>query len=257
MPILRGNNVINVKVSLKNKELVGKSTYIQNLNESEIVIGDKKFSDSIFSKENDNTKSIMSFIRHHSINVGNNTFTVSTREEKESNLYDVYSIDLPPKYVSAGLDELFSSAVLDLKRTIPNSIKGRNISLKQLGVLKELDSDRIKELKNFSFKNGDEKFEDLIDTLNFIKLFDFEIINKSVVNKEIIEYFIKTQEKTNTDFYKQLKKYYKIATENQEIYNKLSYINIAIYDKPLGLIHISNKDKEKIKNRGRKYDNTL
>ena len=40
----------------------------------------------------------------------------------------------------------------------------------------------------------------------------------------------------NTRDYRNLKKYYKMAKSNTEIYTKISYINKIVHDKPLTLL---------------------
>ena len=52
---------------------------------------------------------------------------------------------------------------------------------------------------------------------------------------------------TNGKDYKNLKNYYAIAKENQEVYQLLTYMNRLIYDKPLNLITSKKKSKILVK----------
>lgn len=254
MPIGNGKNVVNVKVSLKNKNLISKGTFLQSLNESEIIVGNRKFSTSGYYERSNEYSDIVSFIRHFSLISGNDTFTVTTREEKGSTLYDVYSVSIPEKHVNEGLDLFFGAIVSDLRRTIPDSLKGRDISLKKFGVLEDLDKKRMKDFRIVVDGNRDfSEFEDLINTLEFLKMFDFEIMEDSVVTKELLEYQLESLKPCATDTYKKLSKYYKTALDNEDVYRKLVYIHRSIYNKPYNLIHKS-KAQEKIKLKERLYD---
>ncbi len=256
MPIGNGRNIVNVEVSLKNKNLISKDVYLQGINESEVVVGNRKFSLSLFSKNSNEYKDVVDFVRHHSINSMSDTFTVVTREKKASNLYDVYSVSLPPKYINAGLDLLFGASVVDLRKNIPDSLKGRDISLKRFGILDEFDKERMKEFRSVLLQDGNKdfsSFQDLIDTLEFLKVFDFKIIDGSVVSKDIVEYQLDVLKPCATDTYKKLHKYYKTALDNEDIYRKLVYIHKSIYGKPYNLIH-KDKENEKVKLKERLYD---
>lgn len=258
MPIGNGRNIVNVEVSLKNKNLISKDVFLQGLDESEVVVGNKKFSTSVFNNNNE-YKDVMDFVRHHSINLLSDTFNITTREKKESNLYDVYSVPIPPKYVNNGLDLLYGASIVDIRKTIPDSQKGRDISLKRFGILDEFDKERMKEFRSVLLKTGNKdfsEFQDLIDTLEFLKEFDFKIIDGSVVSKDIVEYQLGILEPCATDTYKKLSKYYKTALDNEDIYRKLVYIHKSIYDKPYNLIH-KDKEIEKIKLKERLYDKAV
>lgn len=250
MPIGNGKNVVNVKVTLKSQDLVTKSAYLSKLDESDVAVGNRKYSKSAYSKGNSEYKDVIDFVRHQAITNKENVINVTTREEKGSSLYDIYSVAMPPKHISDGLDKLYGAAIIDIMKTIPDSVKGRNISLKTFGVLEDLTDERIKELRTLSLMQGDRdfsEFEDIINTLNFLKLFNFEIMNDSIVSKEILEYQLEILKPTSTDVYRKLKKYYQTALDNENIYRKLVYLYRTIYDKPYNLIHKATKEKDKMK----------
>lgn len=250
MPIGNGKNVVNVKVTLKSQNLVTKSAYLSKLDESDVSVGNRKYSKSAYSRGNNEYNDVIDFIRHQAITNKEKTINVTTREEKGSSLYDIYSVNMPPKHISDGLDKLYGAAIVDIMKTIPDSIKGRNISLKNFGVLEDLTDERVKELRTLVLMHGEKdfsEFKDIINTLNFLKLFDFEIINDSIISKEVLEYQLDALELTSSDVYRKLKKYYQTALDNEAIYRKLVYLYRTIYEKPYNLIHKSTKTREKMK----------
>lgn len=247
VPMVNGKNIVNIKVEFKDLENINYSTYLANVSEGEIIANGKNYSESPLNVKNGNEyTNVTKFIRANSLSTRNSFITITTREEIDSDLYDVYSAPLPPRYVSDGLDKLYGAALIDCCKQIPDCPKGRNISLKKLGVLENIDEEKIKKLREVVRSNkltNTKEFSEIMETLDFIKIFNFELINNSVLSKELIEYQIETLKPTNTDLYKKIKTYYQTALDNEDVYKRLVYMNRLLYDTPLNLIKIKPREE--------------
>lgn len=95
LPIVNKRRVMNVQIRLKNAEKIRKGVAYDDAVESEIIVNREKFSESSYSTSKDENAPI-DFIRSKSILYPRN-FLVTTKEENDSNLYDVYEVSQPPK----------------------------------------------------------------------------------------------------------------------------------------------------------------
>ena len=127
LPIVNKNRVMNVEIRLKNASKVRSRIYSEDVSESDIIVNREKFSDSLF-KESKDEAAPTEFIRSRSILHPRN-FLVTTKQENDSNLFDVYEVAQPPRKVNDSLDKLYGKAITDLRKEIPGvKSRGRYIS---------------------------------------------------------------------------------------------------------------------------------
>lgn len=245
LPIVNRRRVMNVEVRLKNAKKVRSKVCYSDARESEIIVNREKFSESSFKNSSD-VKAPIDFIRSKSLLYPRN-FLVTTKEENDSKLYDVYEVETPPKRVNDSLDSLYSRAIIDMQKEIPGVVRrGKYVSFEQLGIDKHLTDDKIAVLQKIVREEKDEalwpkKFQeagiaDLLDTLDFINNFECTVLSDTSIPEESLQDTLKALSNIKTRDFKNLNRYYKIAKSNTEIYAKISYINKIIYDKPLALI---------------------
>jgi len=253
LPIVNKRHILNVEIRLKNAEKIKHRVYSDEVQESDIIVNREKFSDSTF-KESKDEAAPTDFIRSRSILHPRN-FLVTTKQENDSNLFDVYQVAQPPRKVNASLDKLYGKAITDLRKEIPGvKNRGRYVSFEKLGFDKFLTEDKIANLQKIVKNERDssrwpELFQeagiaDLGDTVDFINTFECRILSEDVLPEENLQDTLKTLKVINTRDYRNLKNYYNMAKTNTDIYTKISYINKVIYDKPLTLIQ-PKTDKEK------------
>ncbi len=244
---------MNVEVKLRNARKIRSKVSYDDACESEIIVNSEKFSESSF-KDSKDINAPIDFIRSKSLLYPRN-FLVTTKEENDSNLYDVYEVAPPPNKVNDSLDKLYSKAITDMRKEIPGSEKrGRYVSFEQLGIGKYLTEEKIASLQRIVKEERDEslwpkKFQeagiaDLSDTLDFVNNFECTVLSDTSIPEESLQDTLKALSAINTRDYKHLNKYYQMAKSNTEIYTKISYINKIIYDKPLALIQ-SKKQAQK------------
>lgn len=262
MPILNKSKngiskIYNVRVSLKNASKVKEGVILKGYKESDIIINGTSFNNSNYNKKGIEPNATVNFLRDYNYRTGKKEFLVTTRENSDSTLYDLYNVEMPPRKVTAGLDNLYGSIILDMKKELPGSNKGRYISLKKLGIDKNLTEEKISKLKNIISEEKDEEkknnlvqlngVSDLEKTIDYMNLFDYIIINESIITEVELNNILKSFSKINTKDFKNLSKYYEIARENREVYAKLTKISKIIYNKPINLIKKDSKQKRLIK----------
>ena len=76
----------------------------------------------------------------------------------------------------------------------------------------------------------------MIDTILFLELFDFTIIEGATISEETFTNMIKSFSYLHTNDSKKLKRYYEMALNNQDIYDKMIYISEIVLGKKLRLI---------------------
>lgn len=244
LPIVNKNRVLNVKVSLKSATKVQKKVKLNNIDESEVLISNRKFSDSMYSNSKDKD-AVMKFIRSNTT-IRGRKITISTKLRSDEPSYDIYEVNVPPKKSNDILDGLISLAITDLRKELPEKNKGRYISLKQIGLDEILTDKKIDTLYDIIFNVRDASkwpklFEeygifDIIDTINFLDLFDCTVIGSSSINEDVLKDLISALKNLNTKDYNSLKKYYKMALDNKNIYSKLSYAYQLLYNRSYTLI---------------------
>ncbi len=262
MPILNTNKnnvtrIYNVEVKLRNATMVRESVQLKNMLESDIMIGGLSFNESIYNEKKKEDNAMVNFIRNTNLRCHKDEFLITTRSHIDSDKYDLYSIEIPPKKVTSGLDNLLGRLLLDIQKRIPGMKKGRYISLRRLGVEEHITNEKLEKLqyivknckdksrwKYLFFTNG---ISNLKDTLDFLNLFEFTIIDEATMKEEKFKEMLSIFSYTNGKDYINLKNYYAIAKENQEVYQLLTYMNRLIYDKPLNLITSKKKSKILVK----------
>lgn len=259
MPILNTSKngiskIYNVEVKLKTATKVKENTKLKGFEESDVIIGGTSFNKSIYNTKNREDNVIVNFIRSSNYRNDRNDFLITTRSNSNSTLYDLYNVSIPPRKVTAGLDNLYGKVITDMQKEIPNIKRGRYISLKDLGVCSHINNNRISSLKYIVDKSTDEEnlkylllansLGDLKSTIDFIKLFDFTIISEATVDENQIKDLVNSLQNTYTRDVRNLKRYYEIAKDNKEEYKKLSSLNKILYGKSINLI--KSKEKSKI-----------
>lgn len=254
LPIVNRNRILNVKISLKNARKIKSNVMLDNMMESDIIVDGTKYSTSIFNVSDASSNLVVDFIRNSSIK-NKDDYIVTTRKFSNSSNYDVYSVSQPPKKVSKELDDLYGLVITDMRMEIPNTSKGRYISLEKLKIDKHLTDEKMSLLQTIVSGVSDKDrwpvlfreagIVDLEETLKFINYFDCTIISDTTIPVSTMDEFLSIFEKLNSRDYKSLRNYYNIALSNQKIYNKLLYLSKLINNKPLNLIH-SSKEKHKV-----------
>ncbi|MDO5003141.1 MAG: hypothetical protein Q4E39_02805 [bacterium] len=269
MPILNTNKngdtkIYNVEVKLKNASKVRENTLVNGIVDSNVVVGNSSFNDSIYNTKNKENNVIVNFIRNHHYR-DKNRFLVTTRKHSDNNYYDLYSVEMPPKKVTTGLDNLYGQAILDMQKEIPNIKKGRYISLEKLGSVDHISDERLKKLKYVVENSADESnlehlllannLGDLSSTLEFIRLFDFTILDEATISEKQIVDLLKSFDIISTRDSKSLERYYKIAIENKNAYKKLSVLSRILTSKPINLIQRNHNNKVLIKTQDKSSGN--
>ena len=162
MPIINksknGNtSIYNVKISLKNASKVREGVVLRGYDESDIIINGTSFNNSIYNKKGIEPNVTVNFLRNFNYRTGKKDFLVTTREASDSTLYDLYNVEMPPRKITAGLDNLYGSTILDIQKEMPDSPKGKYISLKKIGVDTHITDEKLYKLKDIVEKLTDRK----------------------------------------------------------------------------------------------------
>ena len=255
LPIVNKRRVMNIRVGLKDASKVRQGVSYNDAKASDIIVNRERFSDSSF-KESRNAKAPMDFIRSRSM-LYPRKYLVTTKEENDSSLYDVYEVAPPPKKVNDSLDSLYGKAITDMRKEIPGvKNRGRYISFEQLGIGNHLTDEKIAKLQKIVSEERDENewprlFEeagiaDLSDTVEFINHFECTVLSDTSIPEDSLQDTLKAFSSIKTRDYKNLNNYYKMAKSNTDIYTKISYIHKIIYDKPLTITRAKSTDAKKL-----------
>ncbi len=259
MPIINHDKILNIRIELNNILKVHEKVNFEDVNSSEIIVNNRFFSDSAFNTKGYTPKDVVEFIRNNSIHSKNNIL-ISTKFSSISPLYSLYELSLPPKKVSKGLDNLYGSLLLDLKNEIPEYEKVKYIDLAKIGFTEHITDEKLELLQliasniNDGTSNDYKKIisendlVDLIETLDFIKIFNCEIISRTSIDLESFEKVLNCMGSFNTKEAKDLNNFYTMAKNNQIVYSKISKLYNIVYNEPLNWIHKKN-DKIKLKNK--------
>lgn len=254
LPIVNRDRILNVCITLKDAVKIRVGVHFSDSKESEVVVNGRKISESVYGNSKD-INALLDFVRSNSLTSKKN-FLITTREESESSLYDVYEVAQPPKRINDSLDNLYSMALIDMQKEIPNIKKGKYVSFEKLGFGEYITDERVSKFKevvdNSSsvdksiIKLFDEAgVMDLYETLDFFNNFDFTVISSSSISEEEFQKVLNSLENIHTRDAKNLRSYYNMALSNKEIYSRISSINKIVYDKPLSLIQ-SESQRQKI-----------
>jgi hypothetical protein len=257
LPIVNRNRILNVEVKLKTADKIRTGVKFSDACESDVIVNGQRFSDSSYRNEKSD-KAALEFIRTSSIRYKRN-YLITTREVDSTALYDVYEVEQPPRKVNDALDNLYVSAITDMRKEIPGNKRGRYLSLDKLGIGDILTDEKIEtlgvvvrntgnpeELNSMLSKTG---ISDLVDTIDFLKLFDCTVVEDTTIAEETLQGMVDSLKKLNTREARNLASYYNMALKNRDIYSKLSTINKMVYGKPLTLIQ-SKRQKQLVKAMG-------
>lgn len=253
IPIENEGRILNVSIKLSNIKKIENTNSFLNSGPSNIIINKKIFSESIYYAQKIEPSVIVDFIYNNNMHTNAKDFYVTTKPESTSDEYGVYEVMIPKIRIGKAFDNLFGACIIDLCNENLDSIKGRNISLEKYGISNHITEERLDKLKylannldNLNAKKYIEEnnLQDLIDTIEFLSLFNCTVIPKTAINCQKIESMIIALEKTSTNMYKELKKYYNIAKSNAKVYSKIAKLYHIIYNKPCTWIH---NTKEKVK----------
>ena len=255
LPIINKGRVMNAEIKLKKATKIRKSVCYEDAKPSEIIVNREKFSESSFVNSKD-VNAPIDFIRSKSL-LYPRRFLVTTKEESNSNAYDVYEVPQPPKSVNKNLDKLYSKAITDMRKEIPRSPKrGRYISFEELGMDEQLSDEKIARLqrivKDYPESEWPRLFDEagimeLTDVIRFLNHFECTVIADTSIPEESLQDTLKAMSALNTRDYRNLKKYYRTAKGNTGIYTKMSYVNKLVNGKPLTLIQAKDRPKQLIK----------
>ncbi|MCI8347787.1 MAG: hypothetical protein HFJ12_07620 [Bacilli bacterium] len=262
LPILNTNKdgvsiLFLVEVTYPKAIRVKEGVSVKGLEESDVILNGASFNRSIYNTRGIEPNVITNFLRNFNYKANKKEFLVTTRQYADSDLYHLYSVPIPPRKIAAGLDNLYGSVILDLKKEIPGIKKGRYISLKKLGVDRHITQEKLEKLQYLSETELDKNkrkdifqlngVSDLEKTIDFMRLFDFTIIGEATLTEEQLTSMITKLQYVNTRDYRNLSRLYEIAKENREVYSKLTRISKIINKKPLHLIKSSKKPRVLVK----------
>ena len=251
LPIVNKNRVLNVGVSLKNASKIRTSVQLDRTAPGDIIVNGKSFATSSFSDARDGM-GIIDFIRANSI-LYKRDFFVTTKENSDGN-YDVYTVPLPPSKVNDSMDELYISTILDMIKETPGVTKGKYLSLKSIGLDDVFSDEKVTMVRRIVSLNPTEEWNrlfsvygltDLIDTLDFMRMFDCTVIGESTISEDVFKQVLDSFDKLHSRDTKGLNKYYNMAIDNRDVYAKMSYVNKLISDKPLDLIQSEAQRRNK------------
>ena len=257
LPIVNNKRVMNVEIKLKGASKIRHGVLYDDARSGDIIVNREKFSESSYHDSRDKNAPV-DFIRSKSI-LYPRDFLVTTKPEVDSSYYDVYRVPQPPKKVNDSLDELYSKTIRDMQNEIPGKVqRGRYVSFADLGIDEVLSDEKISALQRIikeerSSSTWSQKFEEagiseLPETADFLNNFECTILSDTTIPEESLQDTLRALSSINTRDYRNLKKYYRMAKSNADIYTKISYISKIVYDKPLALSHSSSsKQKQYIK----------
>lgn len=255
LPIVNHGRIMHVKISLKDAEKIYNSVILEGTKESDVIVNQQLFSESSYLDDKENN-SVVKFIRNTSL-VSRNDFLVTTREEAESNRYDVYRVKQPPKFINLALDNLYASVITDMRKEIPNNnVKPHYVSFEKLGFNEALTDEKIARLQQIVQEEKDRSrwprlFEqagiaDIPYMLEFLNHFDCTVISNTTLPEATLQSILALLEPTQISVYKEASKYYKIAKSNEKIYDKLKVAYHSIYQGPYRLIMFEKQKKQEV-----------
>lgn len=260
LPIVNKNRILNVKVTLRTAEKVRTGVKITEVPESDIVVNGRPFSKSYFY-EGDNSKTMVDFIRTN-LNSQSRCFFVTTKAVPNTDVCDMYGIELPPNKVDVVFDNLYSKVLLDMQKETPGVLKSKYLSLEKIGFDSIFSDENVSKLRQIVSNVYDRRywmgmFQDdglvpMLEILSLMNTFDFTVVSEASINEEAVVEMLASLDKINSKDTKSLRNYYNMALANRDIYGKMSYVNKMVYDRSLNLIQSSSqKKKSKVKSEER------
>lgn len=252
LPIINRNRILNVHVSLKGVSKVKTMVHFENMTASDIIVNGKSFNTSTFSESRDR-KAIIEFIRNNSI-LYHRPFYVTTKAREDCK-YDLYEFPLLQCGRNKAIDLLYVSTILDMQKRKADEVKGKYVSLKELGFDDIFTDDKISVIKRIVSSNPntleweqlfrDNHVDDLISTLEFIRKFDCTVVKEASIPEDVFQQVASSFELLHSRDTKSLNKYYNLAVENRDVIAKMSYVNKLVFDKPFDLIQSESQRRAK------------
>ncbi len=252
LPIINRNRIFNVEVRLKTAKKCNDYKFKSEFGPNNIYSFNKDFNSSSYNTKDSLSSSITDFIRNSDI-LYKRRFYVTSRENSD-NFFDTYTVEYPKIKVNKGLDNLYGEAVNDLRNSVPGSFKGHYVDFAKLGITSHITPERLNTLdsiakneKPSNYQNAiyENDLEDLLETLNFLSLFDLEVIPKSSIKLEDFQSVAMSINKLNTKDSKMFRNYYTMALNNKECYSLISRLYNIVYNDSLNWIHNDKRSVNK------------
>ncbi len=251
LPIVNKNRILNVQVTLKSAEKAKTGVSISEVIESDIIVNGRPFSKSYFY-EGDNSKTMVDFIRTN-LNSQNKKFSVTTKRAINSEVCDVYDVEIPPAKINDVFDSLYSKVLLDMQKETPGVLKSKYLSLKKIGFDEIFSDENVGKMRKIVSNVYDRSYwmnmfqeEGLIpmlQMLDLITMFDFVVVSEASISEEALVDMLSSFDRINSKDTKSLRNYYNMALDNCDIYGKMSYVCKMVYDRSFNLIQSSSQKK--------------
>lgn len=246
LPIVNRDRILNVEIKLKDLEKIDNSDLMLPNN---IYTPNGDFNSSNYNKKGLDSYYVTEFLRNsYAISKIKKDFYITTKEEGNSTNYNTYEVSFPKLTVNKQLDSLYGEALLDVKNSVPDSIKGHYIDLSKYGITSAITEEKLEKLRNImkSSENCTRRIEeegltDLVLTLEFLKLFEFKVIPKTSIKLDDFSKVALPINSLNTKDSKSIRNYYTMAVNNKECYSYLSKLYNILYDDSYDLIKSSKK----------------
>ncbi len=260
IPLLYKGKIYNMEVFLKNIYEVEEDRVLEYSYESDVIVNGRSYNHSRYYVPNAPLDSIVHFIRDHSIQASS-SFLLTSRKNSQGNMR-LFRVQCPLPHVTDGLDMLFGSAILDMKKQLPGHHKDRNLSLKKLGVASHITEEKLKVLRRVasslsfpidsSILTRDERLRDFVDTFHFLNQFECRIIEDATILEKNVQGMMEPLQSIYTSSANEIRDYYKIAKENANEYAKLDYMARIMTGQGLSWLS-SERDIQKVKSWDGKY----
>ena len=263
LPIVNKNRILNVQVTLRTAEKVRTGVKLTEVPESDVVVNGRPFSKSYFY-DGDNSKTMVDFIRTN-LNSQSRCFFVTTKSVPNTDVCDMYGIELPPNKVDVVFDNLYTKVLLDMQKETPGVLKSKYLALEKVGFDSVFSDENVSKLRQIVTNVYDQRywmgmFQDdglvpMLEILNLMNIFDFTVVSEASISEEAVVDMLASLDKINSKDTKSLRNYYNMALANRDIYGKMSYVSKMVYDRSLNLIQSSSqKNKSKVKSEERELN---
>lgn len=247
LPILYQEKIYHLEIKLKNIYDSGKVSNLKLGYENNVFVNGQDYNSSIYHVKNAPFHNVVDFIRAHSSSCS--SFEVFSKKNEQGEAVG-YQVALPYSHVAEGLDLLYGSVILNMKRDILGNEKDRYISLGKLGVLDYITDEEWKLLREKRMEEN--RLHELMRFLGFFQQFECHMVLGSTVDEKVVQTLVSSMENMNTDTTREMKKYYQIAKENRKEYTKLEYLSQVLTGESFGWLQ-ETQNLIKVKSRGDIY----
>ena len=252
LPIVNKNRILNVQVTLRTAEKVRTGVKLTEVPESDVVVNGRPFSKSYFY-DGDNSKTMVDFIRTN-LNSQSRCFFVTTKAVPNTDVCDMYGIELPPNKVDVVFDNLYTKVLLDMQKETPGVLKSKYLALEKVGFDSVFSDENVSKLRQIVANVYDQRywmgmFQDeglvpMLQIINLMNIFDFTVVSEASIREETITDMLESLDRINSKDTKSLRNYYNMALANRDIYGKMSYVSKMVYDRTFNLIQSSSQRKQ-------------